>query len=568
MRQLVVVAIALAIAAPAGAAPAPDALVVSSPNRLHLVDQLGAVTGTISGFSAVAAADWSPDGTRFVFLDVSAGRRLFVAAADGSNVHEVAVGEGVVGSPVWVSPSEIATLRNLPGASGDSLWIVPVDGGSPRLLATGTDANQPLVMQPHGSLLLYSVAPMGLIRRAIIDVRSGVSTLLPSLPDAVWSPDGSRLAAPTRDGIETLRPDGTDRRTVVAGLGSANVPPVSWLGWSPDGRRIAFTRRQPFPELTNRYGTPIRTEVYSVAVDGSELVRLTGVSGDDLFAGGSSGGYAPAWWPDGTRLFFKRGGQEKALTMNADGSCETPWLGPAAFAYPLWRPGAIIAPGRLECSSVTVRLRTPLAEVSHRAVLPLTVVIRNDGTRTLRDVRLSLETGRGTLVVPSRACETAVQVACPLGDVGVGRELALQVETRFRDVGRTRVTASVSYAGGGDIDPADDTVVVERDVSPCDILGTWGADRLIGTARGEWICARPGWDYIDARGGNDTIDAGSGVDTVIAGPGRDVVNGGGGGDTIRVRDGQRDVVDCGTETDVVIADRKDVLRHCERVQRR
>ena len=52
-----------------------------------------------------------------------------------------------------------------------------------------------------------------------------------------------------------------------------------------------------------------------------------------------------------------------------------------------------------------------------------------------------------------------------------------------------------------------------------------------------------------------------------AGPGRDRVDGGGGGDTIRVRDGERDSVDCGTEQDTVYADRKDVLRHCERVRR-
>jgi Ca2+-binding RTX toxin-like protein len=118
------------------------------------------------------------------------------------------------------------------------------------------------------------------------------------------------------------------------------------------------------------------------------------------------------------------------------------------------------------------------------------------------------------------------------------------------------------------VDPSDDTVEALADVSPCDLLGTWGRDRLVGTARAEWICGRPGWDFIDGRGGNDAIEAGSGADTVIAGPGRDTVEGGGGGDTIRVRDGVRDVVDCGTETDVVIADRKDVLRHCERVSRR
>ena len=38
--------------------------------------------------------------------------------------------------------------------------------------------------------------------------------------------------------------------------------------------------------------------------------------------------------------------------------------------------------------------------------------------------------------------------------------------------------------------------------------GDVGQDRLVGTSRGEWICARPGWDSIDGRGGNDRIEAG------------------------------------------------------------
>lgn len=155
-----------------------------------------------------------------------------------------------------------------------------------------------------------------------------------------------------------------------------------------------------------------------------------------------------------------------------------------------------------------------------------------------------------------------------LGDLEAGRELVLGARTTFTGPGRTRVTASASYAGGGDVDPSDDTVELLRDVSPCDLLGTWGKDRLVGTSRGEWICARPGWDSIDGRGGNDRIEAGSGNDTVVAGTGRDRIDAGGGGDTIRIRDGERDVVDCGTETDVVFADVRDVLRDCERVHRR
>ena len=254
--------------------------------------------------------------------------------------------------------------------------------------------------------------------------------------------------------------------------------------------------------------------------------------------------------------------------MNSDGSCEAPWGGLSSFNSPVWRPGAGTAGGRQECSSVIVRLRTPLAEVGYRAALPLTVRLRNDGTRTLRDVQLSLAATYGTLEVPGRSCGSGSRVTCGLGDLEAGRELVLGARTTFTGPGRTHVSASASYAGGGDVDPSDDTVELLRDVSPCDLLGTWGKDRLVGTSRGEWICARPGWDSIDGRGGTDRIEAGSGNDTVVGGTGRDRIDAGGGGDTIRIRDGERDVVDCGTETDVVFADFRDVLQHCERVHRR
>ena len=469
-------------------------------------------------------------------------------------------------SVTWISSSEVVLYSIAARSSFWSIRVLPVDGGSERLLVQQADLNLPPALQPGGSLLAYSTFTL---RRAVVDVRTGVSQFLPVTgSELAWSPDGSVLAVPRADGIDVIRPDGSDRRTVLPVRALRSEAGVQWPAWSPDGRRIAFTRRQLFPELQSRFGTPARTEIWSVAADGSGLAQLTGVAGDELYAGGTAGSLRPSWWPDGSRLMFRRAGAEAPfMMMNADGSCETPWPGPFGISPPVWRPGAFVPVGRMECSSVIVRLRTPLAEVSHRGVLPLTITLRNDGTRTLRDVQLSLEATQGTLAVPELRCGPGPRLTCALGDLVPGRELVLQGRTTFSSPGRTRVTASTSYAGGGDVDPTDDTVGVLRDVSPCDLLGTWAADRLIGTQRGEWICGRPGWDSIDGRGGNDYIEAGSGVDTVIAGPGRDRVDGGGGGDTIRVRDGERDSVDCGTEQDTVYADRKDVLRHCERVRR-
>ena len=568
MRHVLCVAVALLAVAQAGAASAPpDALVLRG--ELLLVDASGTIT-SIGGFTP--SADWSPDGTRLAYVNDSAGvRALYVAAADGSGAREVArqPASEVWGPVLWVSRDEIAFFSRAARSSSSLIRVVPVDGGAERVLASNASSSIPPSLQPGGSLLAYAVEQS--YARALVDVRTGLSTALPvtGCCDALaWSPDGKQLALTTGAAIEVIRPDGTGRRAVYRSGAIRSESSVHSPAWSPDGSRIVFTRRDLFPQYQDRFGTPARTEIYSVGAGGSGLVRLTGVSGDGLSEGGAYGSFAPSWWPDGSRLFFRRSADGPFLTMNADGSCEALWRGPSGPTAPRWRPGAAASVGRLECSSAIVRLRTFLTEVSHRDVLPLTLVIRNDGTRVLRNLRVALAASRGTLVALGAECGRGPRIVCSFGDVAPGTEEVVRaVLAAFGAPGDAKVTASASYEGGGDVDGADDTAVVRALVSACDLLGTWAADRLVGTRTGEHICGRPGPDVIDARAGGDTIEAGSGEDTVTAGPGRDFVDGGGGGDTIRVRDGERDVVDCGTEADVVVADRKDVLRRCERVSR-
>jgi Ca2+-binding RTX toxin-like protein len=67
--------------------------------------------------------------------------------------------------------------------------------------------------------------------------------------------------------------------------------------------------------------------------------------------------------------------------------------------------------------------------------------------------------------------------------------------------------------------------------------------------------------------GDDTLDGGDGSDRLIGGSGKNLLMGGAGNDRFSVRDGKRDRVDCGPGKDTVSADRRDVLRHCERVRR-
>jgi Ca2+-binding RTX toxin-like protein len=148
------------------------------------------------------------------------------------------------------------------------------------------------------------------------------------------------------------------------------------------------------------------------------------------------------------------------------------------------------------------------------------------------------------------------------------------------------------------------------------IDGTPGNDRIHGKAEADQISALTGDDVVHARRGSDTVDlgpgndrgfggrgddkvyGGDGRDTIFANKGRDTIDGGDGndrlfalsrkdvnrpddteGDTVRggtgddriaVRDGERDVVNCGPGVDRALLDFKDVLEDnsCEVVARR
>src|SRR5438874_1268123 len=74
----------------------------------------------------------------------------------------------------------------------------------------------------------------------------------------------------------------------------------------------------------------------------------------------------------------------------------------------------------------------------------------------------------------------------------------------------------------------------------------------------------------DERGGagDDNLQGDRGADDLNGGKGDDHIDGGPGNDVINSRDGQRDVVNCGSGFDRVRADHKDrIAKNCESVKR-
>jgi hypothetical protein len=102
-----------------------------------------------------------------------------------------------------------------------------------------------------------------------------------------------------------------------------------------------------------------------------------------------------------------------------------------------------------------------------------------------------------------------------------------------------------------------------------DVLdGGDGNDRLAGSSGRDRLSGGTGDDKLTGGKGNDRLTGGPGNDTISPGSGRDVVDAGGGNDTINSVDGVKETIDCGAGSDIVRADKRDRLKHCEKVTRR
>jgi Ca2+-binding RTX toxin-like protein len=100
------------------------------------------------------------------------------------------------------------------------------------------------------------------------------------------------------------------------------------------------------------------------------------------------------------------------------------------------------------------------------------------------------------------------------------------------------------------------------------LFGGVGADFLDGAAGNDFLSGGTGNDRISGGAGNDQLYGGVGNDNLTGGVGVDRLDGNAGNDVINAYDRRREIVNCGTGVDRVVADRLDVLRQCERVTRK
>jgi TolB protein len=298
LAALIVASVIAAAAGSAGVATTP-AIVFQHGPSLVPTTQIWAVNPDGSGahkliskaLDGLVDPRWSHDGKRITFLnDARAAQIAYVTDASGRNRKRllptsVAESNGVDLSPngkLVAFTGDVGTTQGLyvAGASGGKLRLLVRAGLSHLIAAPAFSPNGKQILYTvagfngrtnQNSYMLWSVAPDSSHRHVVhaLGASFGASDLFILAAD--WSPDGTKIAAPTgtnsgspdTDGaqIEVMNADGSDAKVLTA------MPGWNWYpSWSPDGKQIAFAS-------SSANGESSSIEVMNA--DGSGVKRIT-----------------------------------------------------------------------------------------------------------------------------------------------------------------------------------------------------------------------------------------------------------------------------------------------------
>jgi Tol biopolymer transport system component len=316
---LVPVLTALAVAAaavvlPAGATPPGNngKLVFERPTRdgadLYTVGADGSGLTRLTRLEGVEGdSSWSPDGSRVAFTRARNPERgpfeIWVVDADGSGLARLTRHRGFSFGPAWSPDGRRIVYATERRDRPPGLYVVNSDGsGTQRLASSRTRGYTDPSWSPDGSTIAFTILRVvGEARRdfdssiAVVDAADGGNLrrlTRPRGPDELnpnWSPNGTaiafernRLFDVRQSDIWLMDADGSDKRRVTA-TRVYETNPI----FSPDGARIAFTSDRDNRRLSKeRRGRGF--ELYTMALDGSNIVRLTSNRRPDLF---------PDWQP-------------------------------------------------------------------------------------------------------------------------------------------------------------------------------------------------------------------------------------------------------------------------------
>jgi len=256
-------------------------IVAADPNDTNEIVLAGPFTRDV--FNDLLRANWSPDGSRAIFMaDLDGRQAIWEVNADGTGLHKVFMappGTGLDDGPAFTPDGKhIVFTRCCPEGYGISLWMINSRGNGL------TDVTKEHVVNGDGPAdLTPQVSPNGkkiVFQRCFPDQPCVVATV---------NIDGSHLRDLTDNTVfESLHPN-----------------------WSPDSRHIVF-------QIAYFGGG---SDIAIMNPDGSGLTRLT-FNGE----GARNGSFNPCFSPDGTKILFSHflsTGAVDLFTTNPNGSGTT-----------------------------------------------------------------------------------------------------------------------------------------------------------------------------------------------------------------------------------------------------
>jgi Tol biopolymer transport system component len=318
---------------------------------------------------------WSPDGNYIVYITKREGQNeLYVTPSAGGQPISLGLHEFIpVGWPQW-SPdgNSIAFSTNV---EREHIYSIPVTGGSPKRLMTGSEDERYPVFSPDGKDVIFTSTRLGSESDLLLwNQESGeVSALTNSYFDQnrpYWSPDGKSIAfrqspggsVRTNEIWVTSRADGSPKRVTDRGG-------VQDFIWSEGGASFVFAYDssanyvfdiwkvdaqggEPVP-LVQTNGNEIPTDC---SADGKTFLFHSNMSGQDRIykmavAGGKAtevknelgGGQGARWSPDGRQIAFvsnknPQGTYDIYLMSSEGGMARRLTNNRARESWPSWSP--------------------------------------------------------------------------------------------------------------------------------------------------------------------------------------------------------------------------------------